>query len=211
MRRPLAIPVIALALAASLAACGSDSPSDTSSSSASTAVSTSVATSAATQAGSASEQSSPVDVSSVLTFTAPEGLTKSETTTTEDTSASVYTSADAMRTVTIAANTSQEDADAAVAALAASGGVTSTSQNGDTTISVTQAEPVTVDGEKGTSYSGTTTSSAGGVNLSSATRGAYVSHNGTLVQITLTVTSLTDPAEVSEADLAEILSGISWK
>lgn len=207
MKRTVAASFAAIALAASLTACGSSSESTASSQATTEAPASQAAAPSETTSSSAAEET-PVPVEDVLTYEAPAGLTAQ----TDSEGAVALSGADASGSIVaiaIAAVTSSQDAEAAVAALAAAGGLLNGSTQTTTgDVTFTESGPLTVDGETGASFSTQTTLSNGG---SQAVRGVYVTHNGVLVQIAYTVTSLSGTAEISDADLQAFLSSITWK
>lgn len=209
MKRTAAATFAAIALAASLTACGSGSDSATTAES-TAAETTAAATTEQTQEATDTDQAegTPVDVATVANVTAPEGFTDAGAQSGEG--AIGFVSADGMRTIVISAQTSSEDVEAAVAALSATGGMVGQTQvQSGATTAFTETGSVTVDGETGASYSSTSSDESTG--MSAATRGAYVSHNGTLVFIGYTALNLSGAAEVSEADFQTVLSSITWK
>lgn len=181
MKRTVAASFAAIALAASLTACGSGSDSTTTAES-TAAEATAVATTEQTQEATDTDQAegTPVHVTTVASVAAPEGFTDVGAQSGEG--AIGFVSADGMRTIVISAQTSSEDVEAAVSALFATGGMVGQTQvQSGATTAFAETGSVTVDGETGASYSSTSSDESTG--MSAATRGAYVSHNGTLVFI----------------------------
>lgn len=206
MKRTIIASLTAISLTATLAACGSGSQSTASSEATTEAAATQASTTENTTTSSPSKET-PVPVSNVLTYTVPAGLTEES----DSDGAVALAGADAngnIVAISLAAVTSDQDAETAVKALSAAGGLLNSSAQtsaGDVTFS--EGGAVTVAGEAGFSWTTQTTLSSGG---SQAVRGVYVTHNGHLVQIGYMVTSLTGTAEVSDADFQAFLDSIAW-
>lgn len=207
MKRTIIASLATISLAASLAACGSDSDSTASSEATTDAAATQAATTTQKSSTTTAAEGTPVPVASVLTYTAPEG-TQEET---DSDGAVGLAGADAngnLIAIAIAAETSDQDAEAAVKTLAATGGLlNSSTQTSSGEVTFTEGGAVTVAGETGFSWSTQSTLASGG---GQAARGVYVAHNGTLVAIAYTVTSVSGTPELSDADFQAFLDSIAW-